>query len=192
MLNAFALVLHQILVDLALLVRGLVERNTHNTIRRSHGLRDQSCLGTLDIKVTNFAEVEQPLVEVGEPFHVAEVQIVRQVIDEGQTEALGVALDTREPIVFGIVHLAPITIAVHHVKHAAADTLDNRHIHGLGRFPFRDSLPPFGEGLLTHFLGGAGKADGEPTGTRTMLTGEGRSEGIRFFVNQEVAVRSCK
>src|SRR3546814_8822273 len=56
----------------------------------------------LDVEVADFAEVEQLLVVVRPLLHVAEVQVVGQVVDEGQAETLRVlvgALDRQVVLV---------------------------------------------------------------------------------------------
>src|SRR5690606_9065780 len=87
-LAALALVLAQVLVDLALLVAGLVERDAHHAVGRGHRLGQQAGLGALDVEVADLAEVEQLLVVIRPLLHVAQEQVVGQVVDEGQAEAL--------------------------------------------------------------------------------------------------------
>ena len=65
-LNTFAVELHQILFNLtAALARFFIERNANLAIWRGHGLGGQTGVGTLNVEVTNFAEIEQALIEVG-------------------------------------------------------------------------------------------------------------------------------
>ena len=47
----------------------------------------------LDVEVADLAEIEEALVEVGPSRHVAAMDVVRQVVDVGEADALGIVLD---------------------------------------------------------------------------------------------------
>eukprot|EP01092_Planopodium_desertum_P006744 TRINITY_DN27644_c0_g2_i2.p1 TRINITY_DN27644_c0_g2~~TRINITY_DN27644_c0_g2_i2.p1 ORF type:complete len:545 (+),score=220.81 TRINITY_DN27644_c0_g2_i2:1283-2917(+) len=122
-LDALALVRVQVLVDLALRVGRFVQRNAHDAVRRGHRLGHQAGLQALDVEVADLAEVEQALVVVRPLLHVAEVQVVGQVVDEGQAEALRAQLGAGDQLVVAIEDAAGIAVAVHQVQHAVADAL---------------------------------------------------------------------
>src|SRR6185312_14196227 len=70
-LNALAVVLPQILLDLALVVLRLVDGNADLAARAGHGAREQARLPALDVEVADLAEVEQLFVEALPQVHVA-------------------------------------------------------------------------------------------------------------------------
>ena len=80
----------QVFVDLALRVGGFVQRDAHHAVRRGHGLGEQAGLHALDVEVADLAEVEQALVVTRRNFSMLpKIQIVGEMIDEGETEAFG-------------------------------------------------------------------------------------------------------
>jgi len=99
-LDALALVLVQIFIDLGFFIRALVQRDAHHAIGRGQRLGYQAGLGTLDVEVADFAEVEQALVVIGPFLHVAEIQVMREMVDEGEAEALRVAIHAGQVLKF--------------------------------------------------------------------------------------------
>src|SRR5690606_19979356 len=128
-LDALAVVLAQVFVDLALLVAGLVQRNADDAVGGGHGLGQQAGLGALDVEVADLAEVEQLLVVVRPLLHVAQEQVVGEVVDEGQAEAARVLLHARDRLVVGV---DVVTAVVDQVEHAVADALDHREVDRAG------------------------------------------------------------
>src|SRR5207302_7047674 len=80
-LDALSVVLVQVLDDLAMVIRTLVDRNPDLAARAAHRLALQTGLPALDVEVAHFAEVEQALVELGPLLHPAAVHVVRQMVD---------------------------------------------------------------------------------------------------------------
>jgi hypothetical protein len=63
MLDAFTGVLLKIFLDLAPVSRIFIDQDTDLTVRACHRSRVKARQFTLDIKITDLAEAEQPLVE---------------------------------------------------------------------------------------------------------------------------------
>src|SRR5690554_1977195 len=88
MLNAFAAVQIQILLNLPFLVRAFfVDRNADVAARRSHGLGFHAGDFAFNVEITNFAEIEQALIELRPFVHAAFMHVVRQVVHDGQPGA---------------------------------------------------------------------------------------------------------
>src|SRR6476469_700868 len=68
-LDAFALIFAQELLDLALVVLALVQRDADLAAGRSHGLGEKARLLAFDVEVTDLSEVEEALVEVRPDAH---------------------------------------------------------------------------------------------------------------------------
>ena len=159
MLDAFALVLAQIFLDLADGVRlFLVQRNTDQTVRRGHRPRHQAGVFALDVEIADLAEIEEVLVILGPVVHAALVDIVGQVIDDVETAAFRMAVDTVEIHEINVVEGGAILEAVDQVDRRAANALDGRQAKfgnaGLGL----DRLGALFQGQL---VGGLGVADAE-------------------------------
>ena len=179
----------QVFVDLRLRIGGLVERDPDHAVGRGHGLGQQAGLGALDVEIADLAEVEQALVIVRPLRHVALVEVVGQVVDEGQAEALGHQVHAGQVFVVRIMDGALGVVAVHQVQHAATDTLDHRRGHRLAQLVLRvEGLGAVLQRLYPHPLGQLAEADGKATGGRAMFGGEARGERIRILVDQEGAV----
>src|SRR6218665_3725420 len=90
-LYAFALVPVQIFLDLAGSFPALfIDRDADLAAGAGHGPALDAGELAFDVEVAQFAEVEQPLVEVGPFVHPAPVHVVRQVVDIAQAMAPGV------------------------------------------------------------------------------------------------------
>eukprot|EP01092_Planopodium_desertum_P006740 TRINITY_DN27644_c0_g1_i1.p1 TRINITY_DN27644_c0_g1~~TRINITY_DN27644_c0_g1_i1.p1 ORF type:complete len:612 (-),score=250.58 TRINITY_DN27644_c0_g1_i1:79-1914(-) len=187
-LDALALVRVQVLVDLALRVGRFVQRNAHDAVRRGHRLGHQAGLQALDVEVADLAEVEQALVVVRPLLHVAEVQVVGQVVDEGQAEALRAQLGAGDQLVVAIEDAAGIAVAVHQVQHAVADALDDRGVDRLALRLEGDGFSAVAQRGLVDLRTRLLEADGEAAGARAVLFGEVGGERIGVFIDQEVDV----
>src|SRR5213082_529540 len=83
-LDAFAVILAQVLLDLALVVLRLVDRDADLAARTGHGARQQPGALALDVEVADLAEAEQLLVEAGPDIHAPAADVVRQMVDLGK------------------------------------------------------------------------------------------------------------
>ena len=153
MLDALAAVLGQVLLDLALVVLALVDRDADLAARRGHRLREQPGLLALDVEVADLAEAEQPLVEPRPDAHVAALDVVGQVIDDLEAGAGGVRA-ARAGHEVDVVDRV-LAVAVDEVHEAAADALDARDVElhgpavaGPGRAPLERAA--VGEGRVAH------------------------------------------
>ena len=75
----------EILGDLALVIAALVDRDANVSARAGHGLGLQPCQLALDVEIADLAEVEKALIEVRPFLHAAAEDVVRQMVDIGQT-----------------------------------------------------------------------------------------------------------
>src|SRR6185437_12895583 len=83
-LDAFAFVLAEELLDLALVVLALVQRDSDLAAWAGHRFREEAGLLALDVEVADLAEVEEPLVEVGPDAHPSAVHVVGEMVDVGE------------------------------------------------------------------------------------------------------------
>ena len=83
-LDALALIFAQELLDLALVVLALVQRDADLAAGRGHRLGEEAGLLALDVEVADLAEVEEPLVEIGPDAHPAAVHVVGEMVDVGE------------------------------------------------------------------------------------------------------------
>src|SRR6185312_4560930 len=129
-LDSLAFVFAQELLDLALVVLALVERNPDLAAGRGHRLGEETRLLPLDVEVTDLAEVEEPLVEVGPDAHAAAVHVVRQMVDVGQLRVRGrhALAPVWMEVEVDLVDRAPVTIEIDEEKPRAADPLDRRDV----------------------------------------------------------------
>ncbi len=85
-LDPLALVVLEEFLDLRVCVLALVERNADLAAGTGHRLGEKAGLSPLDVEVADFAEVEDPLVEVRPASHLAAMDVVGQVIEVGQAQ----------------------------------------------------------------------------------------------------------
>src|SRR6185312_2593714 len=120
-LNAFAVILPQILLDLALVVLRLVDGDADLAARTGHRAREEARLFALDVEVADLAEVEQPLVEAFPNVHVATLHVVREVINARETWVLRGRRGNRPEV--DVINRA-IAVSVDEVDERAADAFD--------------------------------------------------------------------
>src|SRR3546814_7795267 len=86
-LDALALVLLEVFGDLRLVVGALVDRNADLAAGACHRLRLQPGQLALDVEVADLAEIEEALVEGRPLLHAPAVDVVGQVVDDGEAGA---------------------------------------------------------------------------------------------------------
>src|SRR5882757_952449 len=130
MLDALALVLVQVLLDLALVVLALIDGNADLAAGRGERTREQAGLLSLDAEVANFPEIKQLLVKAGPHIHIAALDVVREMIDANEPHRWGGPRSAHGHEV-DIVDGA-LAVAIHEVDEAAADADDRRNVqfHG--------------------------------------------------------------
>ncbi len=185
-LDAFAVIRVEIFVDLRLRIARLIERNAHDAIRRGHRLGHQAGLGALDVEVADLTEVEQALVIVRPLLHVAEEEVMREMVDEGEPEAGRILIGARDRLVIAVVDAALIAVTVDEIQHAVANALHHRRIHGLGGCLLGDRFAAVAEHGGQHLGGGLLETNGETGRARTMRLGEIGGERIGVFIDQEI------
>src|SRR3989442_10489140 len=135
-LDALAVILLEILLDLRAVVGGFVDRDADLAAGAGHRLGLQASELALDVEVADLAAIEQPFVELGPFLHAAAVDVVREVIDVAQAGARGSRriaaperLEARQrPEIHVVDRVAVIVlgIAVDEVDERVADALDRR------------------------------------------------------------------
>src|SRR2546426_2857823 len=133
-LDALAVILLEILLDLRAVVRGLVDRDADLAAGAGHRLGLEARQLALDVEVADLAETEQPLVELGPFLHAAPMNVVREVIDVAQAGARGSRrittperLESRERLEIHVVDSVAVIVfrvAVHEGDERIADALD--------------------------------------------------------------------
>src|SRR6185437_12381066 len=128
-LNALAVILPQILLDLALFVLRFVDGNADLPAGTGHRAGEQAGMLALDVEVTDLAEVEQLFVEALPLVHVAALHVVSEMIDARETGILPGRRRNRSEI--NIVDRA-LAVPVDQIHERAADALDagNVELHG--------------------------------------------------------------
>src|SRR3989442_4019553 len=135
-LDALAVILLEILLDLRAVVRGLVDRDADLAAGAGHRLGLEAGQLALDVEVADLAETEQPLVELGPFLHTAPMDVVREVIDVAQAGARGSRrvttperLEPRQRLEIHVVDRVAVIVfrvAVHEVDERIPDALDRR------------------------------------------------------------------
>src|SRR5258706_1207355 len=97
-LNTLAFVCVKIFLDLAFFVGALVDGDADLAARARHGARVQSGELTLDIEVSDLAEVEIVLIPARPPVHAPAMNIVGEVIDVVEASALRCRLGSAGPV----------------------------------------------------------------------------------------------
>ena len=186
-LDAFAVILAQVLLDLALVVLRLVDRDADLAARTGHGARQEPGALALDVEVADLAEAEQLLVEAGPDIHAPAADVVRQMVDQGEACSLGrraLGHRARHRAKIHVIDRA-LAVQVDQVDERAADALDagDVELHGTGALR---SGP--GPQLQRPAERGGRVAHPERHGARrgTMRARERLCEGLSFRVDDEV------
>src|SRR5580704_11269195 len=127
-LDALAVIGREVFLDLRLVVGALVDRDADLAARAGHRLALQSGELALDVEVTDLAEIEEAFVEVGPLRHAPAMDVVRQVIDVGEADALGSVLDAGQILEVDVVDRAALAVAVDEIDQRIADALDGRDV----------------------------------------------------------------
>src|SRR5437762_7185383 len=196
-LDAFAVIGVEVLLDLRAIVGRFVDRNTDAPAGARHRLRFQAGELALDVEIADLAEIEEPLVEFGPLRHAAAMHVVGKVVDKGQAgtgrrgriaaperlEALqGPEVDVVDGIAVGI-----LGITVDKVDERVADALDRRNVELAGASRIlhapRAALDqfPIGAGRVAH-------AERHRTHARAVAAREILRERARLGVEDEVDV----
>jgi hypothetical protein len=136
-LDAFAVVGVQVLLDLRAVVGGFVDRDADLAAGAGHRLGLEPGQLAFDVEVADLAEVEQALVELRPLVHAASVHVVGEVVDEDEAGALG-GRRCAAPEIFvarkgyevDVVDRPPERVrgvAIDEVDQGVADALDRRN-----------------------------------------------------------------
>src|SRR5229473_1615992 len=127
-LDALAVIGREVFLDLRLVVGALVDRDADLAARAGHRLALQPGELAFDVEVADFAEIEEAFVEIGPLRHAPAMDVVRQVIDVGEADALGIVLDAGQILEVDVVDRAALAVTVDQVDQRIADALDRRDI----------------------------------------------------------------
>ncbi len=122
-LDAFAMIGREILRDLRLVVGALVDGDADPAAGAGHRLGAQPRELALDVEIADLTEVEEVLVELGPKRHAALVHVVGEVIDAGESHALGRGVGAGQRHEIDVVDRV-VAVAVDQIEDAAADSLD--------------------------------------------------------------------
>ncbi len=129
-LDAFAVVIADEFLDLALVILALVQRDADRAIRRDHRLAEQARRLALDVEILLLLEAEELVVEGRPHAHLAALHIVGEVVEQVEPDIiLGCGL-------LPASNLLPLSegIAVDQIEQRAADALNRlRAGEGAGR-----------------------------------------------------------
>src|SRR5665213_143431 len=96
MLYALTVICVQVFLDLpCFFVTLLIDRDTDHSTRRGHGFGFHTGDLSLDIKITNLAEIEEALIEPRPFSHASAMNIVGQMVNIGQAAAQRIELRVR-------------------------------------------------------------------------------------------------
>ena len=191
MLDAFAAIKMQVFLDLRFVVGGFVDRNADLAVRTGHRAGLQAGQLALDIEVPNFPEVKQLLVETGPLIHVAAIDVVGDVIDLAEPDAV-----VREPRARVGRHKVDVVdrmlaVTVDQIDHAAADAFDGRDVKFHRPDLVAERLGASGDQLCVR---GGRILDPERhgTGARSVRFGETAAVTVGFGVDDEVHIALAK
>ena len=185
MLNAFALVLLQVLLDLAVIVGGLVDRDPDLPVGTGQRPAHEAGLLALDVEILDFAEVEGLVVELVPRVHVAADDVVGQVVEVEEAEALGARVRLAQPLVIRLVGAALVTVGVDEIEQRPADAVNRRGFDGLA------GAGVFGCAQIDRALQGHLRVDHAPRhrgGAGAMLLHELGALAVGFGIQQVVDV----
>src|SRR5471032_793328 len=111
-LDALAVIGQEIFLDLRLVVGTLVDRDADLAARAGHRLGLEAGQLAFDIEVADLAEIEEALVETRPLVHAPAMDVVRQVIDVGETNARRIVVDARQELEIDIVDAAALAVAI--------------------------------------------------------------------------------
>src|SRR3546814_5570132 len=110
-LDALALVLLEVFGDLRLVVGALVDRNADLAAGACHRLRLQPGQLALDVEVADLAEIEEALVEGRPLLHAPAVDVVGQVVDDGEAGASRTLVGARQRLEGDVVDRDVVAVA---------------------------------------------------------------------------------
>src|SRR6266403_267592 len=196
-LNALAVILLEIFLDLRAVVRRFVDRDADLAARAGHRLGLEARELALDVEVADLAETEQPLVELGPFLHAAPMNVVREVIDVAQAGARGSRriatperLESRQRLEVHVVDRVAVIVlgvAVDEVDERVADALDRRDAQ-LARPGAALDAPGAALDELVVRRGGVLYAERHRADARAVAAGKVLRERARLGVDDEVDV----
>ncbi|MNF70890.1 hypothetical protein D3C84_528210 [compost metagenome] len=122
-LNAFAVVFADELLDLRPVVGRLVDRDADLAARRSHGPRNQTGELAFDVEVADLAEVGDALVEARPDIHLPAFDVVGQMIQLLQADRVVVRRTAFDVLEIDVVN-ALVAVAVDQIQQGTADAFD--------------------------------------------------------------------
>src|SRR5882762_5209538 len=196
-LDALAVILLEVFMDLRALVRGLVDRDADLAAGAGHRLGLEAGQLAFDVEVADLAEIEQPLVELRPFLHAAAVHVVREVIDVAQAGTRGCRrittperLEPRQRLEIHVVDRVAVIvlgIAVDEVDERVADALDRRDAELAGPRTAFDAPGAALDELVVR-RGGILNAERHRAYARAVAAGEVLRERARLGVDDEVDI----
>ena len=142
---------------------------------------------SLDVEIADLAEVEEALVEAGPFVQATAIDVVRQVVDVIEADALRLRVGLAEPLEIDIVDRAFRAVAVDEIDLQAADSLDAQDLELVGTDLRLDGLGAHGKSTVIG-VSGIGHPERHGRRGRAVLGREALREGAGLRVDDEVDV----
>jgi hypothetical protein len=119
MLDAFAFVVAEALLDPTLVAGALVDRDPDLPVGAGHRLGEEAGELALDVEKADLAEIEEARVEVRPHAQIAAAGVVGQMVRVIESRAIGLGLGFRGPAEIDVVDRAPVAVAIDEIQEAA-------------------------------------------------------------------------
>ena len=187
MLNALAVVLQQILLDLTAAAALFVERNANLAIGSRHGPGLEAGVLSFNVKEADLAEVKQLFVVRRPVIHAPAVHVMGQVIDKAKAAALGPPVSAVEIDEVDVVNRGAFGIAVDQVQDGAANAANRRQLEFHGAAGDVDGLRALGQRPRVSGRG-VMHAKGHTAGARAVLLGVVRGGRVLVVIDNEIDI----
>src|SRR5471030_2109692 len=105
----------EIFLDLRLVVGALVDRDADLAARAGHRLGLEAGQLAFDVEIADLAEIEEALVEARPLVHAPAMDVVRQVIDVGETDARRIVVDAGQELEIDVIDAAALAVTIDQV-----------------------------------------------------------------------------
>src|SRR3546814_182893 len=142
MLNALAMIIADEFPDLAMFVLTFVEGDADLVVRGCHGATEETGRLSFYVEITNLAEIEDPLIIIRPIVHPSAFQIMRQMVERMEADAVAVLAGAGLRDEIDIIDFLR-AIAIHKIKVRAANALNSGNVefHWSGFAFYRRSAP---------------------------------------------------
>ena len=184
--SAICFVIADKLLDLRMFVLALVERNPDLVVRCGHGAAEKARRLALDIEIADLAEIEDALIIFGPDIHLPALQVVREVIERVEADAVGLGHGAFDRLEIDIID-GRCTRPVDQIEVRPANALDRRDVelHRPDLAGYRRSAAL--DGKLQRLVR-IGNPERHGIGRRPAFFAELRGLAVRLHVEDEIDV----